>query len=601
MISSMQFGLRLKLTAALIAAVVLTVVSAGYFTIRNSYQALKHQKQQDELVMAKNIAAQVDEVLSKAKQTVEALASHPAIQSMDASKQREALTLVTKVTELIDGILVMDLDGKKLVLDQAEPDTRRLLPESPYRQFVLPVRRAGAARFSEIYKSRTGEVTAAISAPIYQGTKLVGVIAGCIFPKNHSMGGIEGIRIGKSGYAYIVDAQGNIIVHPQKEKLLENFSANPAVQQLLKKREGVIEFLNQESLAVLAAFAPIQETGWGVVVRQPTSESYAYADHMLYFLTLVFFLSLAGALLIGVYMAKQIARPVTILVEGVRQVAEGRLDLKVPSVSRDEMGELAGAFNDMTAKLKRNTEETARAHQQVLQTQKQLAQSEKMAAIGQLAAGLAHEIYNPLNVISGFSDFLLEKPASDEQRKQHLEDISRETSRCQKLVAELLHFAKPKEPERVPSDVNQLVSETLTLLQSQAKSQGIDVEPRLSKDIPVLALDRDQIKQVVLNLFLNACQAMPEGGKLIVETSRVNGRMEIAVKDTGVGIKEENLGNIFNPFFTTKEHGTGLGLALSYAMVERHGGTIRVDSRPGEGSTFTVSLPVIGASNGKRT
>ena len=257
MLQAIRFGLRLKLTAALILVAVLTVLSAGYFTIRHSYEALKLQKQQDELVMARNIAAQVDEVLVKAKQTVETLAKHPAIQGMDLGKQREAVTLVTKVTELIDGILILDLRGKVLTLDQAEPDTRRLLPESPYQQFVRRLKQTGATQFSEIYKSKTGELATTISTPIFRDGKLTAVLAGGILLKNHSMGGIEGIRIGKSGYAYIVDAQGNIIMHPQRERLLENLSANPPVRELLKKREGGIEFVNQEGVSILSAFPPL--------------------------------------------------------------------------------------------------------------------------------------------------------------------------------------------------------------------------------------------------------------------------------------------------------------------------------------------------------
>jgi len=587
-----RFGIRLKLTAAFVSVAVGTVLSAGYFTIRHSYDALKRQKQQDELVMARNIAAQVDEVLGKAKQTIEALSEHPAVQSMDPSRQREALTIVTKVTELIDGILVQDLSGNILVLDQAEPDTRRLLPESPYQQLVAPVRNHGTAQFSEIYKSRTEEIAVAISAPVRRNGRLVGVLSGGILLKNHSMGGIEAIRIGKSGYAYIVDSKGNIIVHPQRERLLENLSANPPVQELLRKREGSIEFVNQEGIQVLAAFAPIQETGWGVVVRQPVSESYAFADQILYFLTWVFFLSLACAVAVGVFLAWQIARPLTALVQGARRVAEGELDTRIEVSGRDEIGTLAGTFNEMTQRLKRHMEATEEAHGRVLQAQRQLAQSEKMAAIGHLAAGLAHEINNPLNIVSGFAEYLLEKTPPQDPRRSNLEEIFRETGRCQRLVSDVLRFAKPKEPERAPTDVNILVEDTLALLKSQIKSGGIEVDARLSRDLPPLEADRDQLKQVLLNVCLNACQAMKDGGNLAIETGRRNGHIAVAVRDTGTGIPPAELRNIFNPFFTTKEDGTGLGLSLSYAMVEQHGGTIQVESRPNGGTTLTILLPL---------
>ncbi|MBI4057632.1 MAG: HAMP domain-containing protein [Elusimicrobia bacterium] len=595
-----RIGLRLKLTATLVAVVVFTTLLSGYFTIRHSYEALKLQKQQDELVMARNIAAQVDEVLRKTKQTIETLARHPFIQSMDPVKQRQALTLVTKVTELIDGIMVLDLSGNTLVLDQAEPDTRRLLPESPSLQFVQPIKRAGITKFSDIYRSKSGEVAVAINAPIIKNNLLAGILSGGILLKNHSMGGIEGIRIGKSGYAYIVDGKGSIIVHPQRERLLENLSANPPVQELLKKREGTIGFLNQEGVQVLAAFAPIQETGWGVVVRQPTSESYAYADQILFFLTAIFFLSLICAICLGILLAWQIAKPVTALAEGVRQVSEGNLDTRIPVISHDEVGILASTFNEMTQKLKRHMKEIDQAHSQVLEAQRQLAQSEKMAAIGQLAAGLAHEINNPLNIISGFAEHLLEKTPQQDPGRVHLEEILRETVRSQKLVTEILRFAKPKTPARISTNINQLIEETLTLLQTQAKFDDIEVESNLQPDVPLLEVDRDQIKQVFLNIFLNACQAMPTSGRLSVETKRNDGHIEVSVRDIGMGISAEHLDKIFNPFFTTKEEGTGLGLSLSYAIMEQHGGTIQIKSDPGQGTTCTVILPCPKNSYGKK-
>lgn len=597
MLSGIRIGLRLRLTAAFAAVAVTSFLSAGYFTVHRSYKALKLQKQQDELVMAKNISAQVQDVLIKAKQTIELLAQYPAIKSMDVARQQEALTSVTQVTELIDGMIIVDLKGNILVLDKSGPDVSHLIPDSPYQQFVALVKKTGKVQFLKIYKSKTGDVAAAINAPIYHGGKMAGVLSGGILLTKHDLGGIARIRIGRSGYAYIVDGQGHVVADPQTEKLLENVSANTAVRELLDKREGVTEFINQEGVQVLAAFAPIKETGWGVVVSQLTSESYALADQILYFIAGVFFLSLAGALAIGVFFARRVAKPVDSLVQGVKQVAEGRLDLRITASRRDEIGELAEAFNNMTVKLKSHMDETTRAYAQVLQTQKQLAQSEKMAAIGQLTADLAHEIYNPLNIISGFSDYLIGKRLPEDVHR-HLEDISRETYRCQKLVAELLNFAKPKELQRVPADINQLVQATLALVQNQIKSQGVVTEANFSKAMPSVSLDRDQIKQVLINLLVNACQAMPQGGTLSVRTARNNGHVEIAIQDTGTGIAAENLENIFHPFFTTKKNGTGLGLTISYALVKVHGGRIEVKSKPGQGTEFIIVLPVERAFDG---
>ncbi len=601
MLSKFKTGLRFKLTAAFIALSALTVISLAYFTIQHSYQALKSQKQQDELVIAKNISAQIDEVLGKAKATIGTLSLHRDIFSIEHFRQSEALDLVTQVTELIDGIAVMAPDGKVLGIDRTDPDTEELLPPSAdiKKLFVLPLKSNPTTQFSSIFRSRSGEIMVGIVSPILKDNSVSSILVGFIILKNHTMGGIEKIRIGKTGYAYIVDSSGNAIVHPQKERLLENFSDNPAVSGLLNQKDGIVEFTNKDDVRILAAFARIEETGWGVVVRQPTEESYAVAEQNLFFLVVVFIFSLLAALVLGVYLARKISGPVTVLLEGVNQVAAGDLGTKIMVETGDEIGQLALAFNDMTGKLKLHMEEIDKAHSEVLKTQKQLLQSEKMAAIGQLAAGLAHEIYNPLNVISGFTEILIKQGERTGAEKKHLEEIYRETGRCQNLIAELLRFAKPKKSGMDLSDLGGTLKETAALVRAQAKTQGIVLSIDVPEDLPRVLADKDQMKQVFLNLLLNACQAMPSGGDLSVRAYAAPVGLAVDIQDTGVGIKAQDLQNIFNPFFTTKAEGTGLGLALSFAVMESHGGTINVKSVEGAGAVFTLTLPLPEYTNEK--
>ena len=603
MYSLLKPGLRFKLTAAFIALSGLTVVFLAYFTIQHSYQALKYQKQQDELVIAKNISAQIDEVLGKAKATISTLSRHRDISNPESFRQSEALDIVTQVTELIDGIAVLDNTGKVLSIARTAPDTEGLLP--PHGDikslFVQPIKDNPSTQFSRIYRSKAGEIMAGIIAPVLTGDAGMRIIVGFMILKNHTMGGIEKIRIGKTGYAYIVDSSGNVIVHPQKERLLENFSDNPAVSELLTKKDGILEFTNKDEVRILAAFARIEETGWGVVVRQPTEESYAVAEQNLFFLAVVFLCSLLAALGLGIYLARKISGPVTVLLDGVKQVAAGDLGIKIPVATGDEIGQLALAFNDMTGKLKLHREEIDKAHSEVLKTQKQLLQSEKMAAIGQLAAGLAHEIYNPLNVISGFTELLIKQGGHTEAGKKHLEEIYREAGRCQNLIAELLRFAKPKKPGRDLADLGVMLGETISLVQAQAKAQGIAVTVDIPEGLPGVIADKDQMKQVFLNLLLNACQAMPSGGDLHVKACVLDGSLAVDIKDSGIGIKAQDMQNIFNPFFTTKAEGTGLGLALSFAVMESHGGAINVNSEEGRGAVFTLLLPLPGTTNEKTT
>jgi len=585
-------GVRAKLLGALASVAVLTTLLTGSFALRYSYGALKEQKQQDELAIARNIAVQVEEVLGKARQTIEALAEHPIFASMDAARQREALTLVTRVTELIDGIAAVDLSGRVLAMDGAEPATAGLLPRDIGRYLVAGVRRGRGAHLSEVFWNSAGEPLVAINVPIKAGAETRGVLSGLIALRNHSLGGLEDIRIGKSGYAYLVDGEGDVLVHPQRRKVMENLRAHPPVRALLSRGEGVIEFINQEGVAVLAAFAPVQGAGWGVIVRQPTSESYANAVHILYVLSAVFLLSLIAALALGLHLARRISKPLTELVRGVQRVSEGDLSARLRTAGDDEIARLGTAFNEMAGRLQERMAEIAKAHARVIETERRLGRSERLAAIGQLAAGLAHEINNPLNVMSGFCELLLSKTPEEDSRRAQLEEIARECGRCQRLVEDLLDYAKPKEPRRAPVRLRELIGETANLVSARTRAQGVELQLDADPKLPPLLADADQLKQLLLNLFLNACDAMPDGGSLRVVAAVEHGDAVVRVTDTGPGIPPQQLKSVFDPFFTTKKEGTGLGLSVCQAIAESHGGSLEARSDD-LGASFILRIPAL--------
>ena len=586
----MFISLRVKIAGAFFLVLLPAFSAAWLLTTRQTSRALKLQKQEDELVIARNIAAQVDDVLAKARLTVETVAALPDMRKMNLNAIRGALTLVSDTTDLIDGMIAWDPGGRIRVMDDGKPDPRRLIPDDPAAFLVRPALKAMGAIYSDAYKSRTGDLDVAISVPIRAETGgIAGVLSGGMILKYHTLGGIEDIRIGKSGYAFIVDGEGQVIVNPQREHLLENFSLNPPVKELLaQRREGVIEFINPDGISVLSAYAPIREARWGVIVRQPASESYAHIERISNALLGIFAVSLGLAFMVGLSLAWRMGRPVRDLARGVRRVAEGDLDAVVPVQTWDEMGELARGFNAMTSRLRKYVEEAALA-------ERRLARSEKLAAVGQLAAGIAHEIYNPLNVIGGFAEFLSAKTPADDPRRPALEDIGRETERCRRLVADLLGFARERPPRMKPTDLNALAAEAVELAGARARPGGVEVIFRPDGNLPLIEADQDQITQVLMNLLLNACQALPKGGEVELETRLEGDRAVLSVRDNGAGLAPEQMAKIFTPFFTTKQEGTGLGLALSYAFVERHGGELRAENDPRGGARFTMSLPIKGA------
>ncbi len=300
-----------------------------------------------------------------------------------------------------------------------------------------------------------------------------------------------------------------------------------------------------------------------------------------------FAFALAGitaiSLLLATLFHRWVGKPVRALLGATERVAAGELGHRVAVVRHDELGQLAASFNQMTTNL-------AEARNMVYQ-------SNKLASVGRLAAGIAHEINNPLTGVLTYSSFLL-KRAVDEETRSDLETIVHETKRCRDIVRGLLDFSRQVPPKKTMVDLNAIVERALAIVDNQLRVQNIHLTRTLASDLPHFPADATQLQQVILNLLVNAADAFEAGDRQIfvaTDLKSVEGRqsVEIKVADNGTGISEKNLAHIFEPFFTTKENrGTGLGLAVCWGIVTEHGGTIRVDTKVGRGTTFTVQLPL---------
>jgi two-component system NtrC family sensor kinase len=296
----------------------------------------------------------------------------------------------------------------------------------------------------------------------------------------------------------------------------------------------------------------------------------------------------AVSLMIYLLVSQIVLKPVHEIVAATRKVAAGDLNYKIALNKRDEIGQLASSFNEMTQKL--------------AEAQRQVYQSQKLAAVGQLAAGVAHEINNPLTGVLSYSSFLLKRAQDKPEFKEDLEVIVRETKRCRGIVQGLLDFARQSPPEKHESDVGDIFERAIRIVQTQIDPLRVELKKDVRTDLPKIYADANQIQQVLVNLLLNANDAMSEHGGTLALTAQLakDGatasvqpeEIEIRVSDTGCGIAPENLPKIFDPFFSTKgPKGTGLGLAVAWGIVEKHNGRIEVESEPGKGTTFRVLLP----------
>jgi two-component system NtrC family sensor kinase len=287
------------------------------------------------------------------------------------------------------------------------------------------------------------------------------------------------------------------------------------------------------------------------------------------------------AAIIAVPIARAITRPIADLVDAHQRLAQGDMTVRVDAYGSGEVGTLGRSFNSMAETLDN--------------TQKELLQKERLASMGQLAAGVAHEINNPLGTILLFSEAALRDSADDDPRRDDLRMIIGETTRCKNIVADLLNFARQHEILAQETDLHALLDRVITEVAHQTCFQRVTIARQFGPDLPLIQADAAQLQQVFINLLNNAAQAIEGEGTITLATRRLDSEwVQITVTDTGCGIAQEDLGKLFTPFFTTKPagQGTGLGLSIVYGIVKMHRGQITVQSQVGQSTTFAVTLPV---------
>ncbi|MEI8030340.1 MAG: ATP-binding protein [Comamonadaceae bacterium] len=343
----------------------------------------------------------------------------------------------------------------------------------------------------------------------------------------------------------------------------------------------------------------------------------AMRGHAIHIISISIGFILLFSVSIGVLLQRLIYVPLKDLEAGAAKISFGKFDHSIPVRSNDEFGRVAGSFNHMTTALSQSRSEMQEMLQtlelKVIERTKELmaakaevAQGEKLASIGVLASGIAHELNNPLTGVLTFTSLMRKKAPEGSEDADDLDLVIRETKRCASIIRRLLDFAREKVPVKGYFNLNQVILDTVHFVERPASLQQVEVTTHLDPGLPQVWGDADLIKQVVMNLLVNAQQAIETRGSILVESRPYAAgdpansaaepfpMVEIAVTDTGCGIPQANLQRIFDPFFTSKEvgKGTGLGLSVSYGIVKAHGGRIDVESVVGSGTTFRIHLPI---------
>ena len=417
-------------------------------------------------------------------------------------------------------------------------------------------------------------------------------------------------KLGKTGELFIVNPQGEFVLHNKLIELLKKeISKVPYFEKSQFEPTNTWVYKDYTGDEVLGSWKWIPNLQCYLIAEQDTREAFYQIDLLVKKAFIIFIVATLVILGISYWVIGRATGPIKRLSETVATFADGHFGKTFSTRRGDEIGKLITGFNVMAEKLMKaytelegrveaSNKELESAYQMLKQRQEQLIRSEKMAALGQLSAGIAHEIRNPLTSIKIFIQSLEKEIDLDENQEEDFRIIMKEIDRINENITRFLNFARPEEPLFQVINTSALMKNTVNLLAAKLKNSGIRLDISLPDDHPPVEGDPKQLAQVFLNLLLNAVEAMPQGGMLTIRSAvKVNPDslqefLQLIIKDTGHGIPEKDRPYLFDPFFTTKAGGTGLGLSIVYSIIQKHNGRIEVESELGKGSSFILSLPI---------
>jgi len=406
---------------------------------------------------------------------------------------------------------------------------------------------------------------------------------------------IKSKKVGKTGYIYCMDSKGTLFIHPAREgdNIYEStdFNGFHFIKEMTEKKTGWIRYPwknpdEQEARFKIVRYIYYEPWDWIIAVGSYENEFYHEAslikNRIFSNMLAIILISIVVSIVLVFWASSTITAPLKNMMGMVRKIKSGKLHERISVSSNDEVGELAQNFNHMVEILEKQKD-----------MEKTLNQNQKMASLGILASEVAHEINNPLGIILGYASYMEGKVSPEDSTYKYLREMKKESQRCKKIIENFLNFAKIPEPVLKENNLNLVLDEIVSFASNHPDIQNIKIVKEFDWTLPLVMFDEDQIRQVAINLILNAAGAVKKRGKLVIKTEyRPDGYIDIVFQDNGTGIAPEEMERIFEPFFTTKPHGTGLGLAVTKQIVKQHLGMIKVESALGVGTTITVSIPI---------
>jgi signal transduction histidine kinase len=403
---------------------------------------------------------------------------------------------------------------------------------------------------------------------------------------------VDDIKVGRQGHAMVITQEGILLAHgdPESKPLVArgaDMLVHPLIADIRAQRDAEetpsLEYPDwigegRDRGRIVGVAAPVSSLAWTVVVEQPTSDAYAVPDALQRQLVIAIVLSLMAMMIVGYFWGRSFINPILSLTRGTKALAEGRLDERVAVASRDELGQLGAAFNNMADRL--------------VELQENVKKQERQAMFGRVAVGLVHDLSNPIQNIGNACKMIVMMFDDLEYRESFKRTVERELVQVKRMLDDLRNVAKPVPLQKFPLDVNKALAELAESMQTTAESAGLTLHTELATGPLYIEGDLYALNRVYRNLLTNAFQATMARGRVTIRTIGQDEHAVIEIADTGSGIPPERLATIFDDFVTTKRRGLGLGLAISKKIVEQLGGTIAVASDVGRGTTFTIRFPL---------
>ncbi len=612
-LSSLQF--RMAVVFLVVSTVPLGIV--GLFAVRTA----------DRLIgsivanQLENMAAEKQELLERwiaeRKADLAVVAGSAAVQGLDPGPIAPYLKLVQERYGVYKRFVVADDKGRS-VYDTAGHFAESVSAEAYWRHAL-----ARGTYLSNVSLEPGGEESVfRIAEPIPgpQGSPRGVVCATVTTRAIHAR--VLSVSLGETGECYLVDRTGLFLAHREPWRVLkENIAQSESFANIFDESHSGPIYTDYRGIAVLGASRPVRgtpDTHWYLVVEQDRDEAFASSYRMRGNIAVAAALTVVGAIVLSWMLASYVTSPIRALSAAAEALSRGEFEkaLTQQPPRRDEIGALHASFRHMAQQLRERhgrleerigvtQEELRRSDEKLQSTLVAAATAERLAALGRLASGVAHEIRTPLTSLKLYFQSIRDEVAVVPELAEDYEVATRQVQRMESTINHFLDFARPREPALAAVDFSRLVDEALLVAQPRANQQDVEVVRSVEGGLPEVQGDSRQLGEALVNLLVNALEAMPDGGRLTISVAPLRDDLasasspwvRIDVADTGSGIREADLDRLFEPFFTTKATGSGLGLAIVRGIIERHSGSIRVRSRPGEGTTFSIFLPAANADS----